>query len=193
MPVELASCPIMGYEISNTMADVIVAESKIHGLGVFAARDFAGGEIILAIDDTRVVDDEHPLRPEMGENSYHCDYLAGGKTVLMRSPERHINSCCDPNTFVKAIDGVRHVVARRPIEVGEEITYDYIIDCHGGIVWQCSCACERCRGTIVSSFFELPAELQLDYLPLLNPWFIDEHREKVDALRRLDEIESSPS
>ena len=33
-------------------------------------------------------------------------------------------------------------------------------------------------------FFELPVELQLEYLPLLNPWFIDEHREKVDALKR---------
>jgi SET domain-containing protein len=167
------------------MADLIVADSMIHGLGVFATRDFVEGDIILAIDDTRVVDDEHPLRTELGEYSYHCDYLAGGKTVLMRSPERNINSCCDPNTFVKTIDGIRHVVARRLIQSGEELTYDYIIDCHGGLVWQCSCGSKRCRGTIVSSFFELPAELQLEYLPLLNPWFIDEHREKVDALRKV--------
>lgn len=167
------------------MADVIVAESKIHGLGVFATRNFTEGEVILPIDDSRVVDDEHPLRPEFGEHSYHCDYLAGDKTVLMRSPERHINSCCDPNTFVKTIDSVRHVVARRAIRSGKEITYDYIIDCHGGIVWQCSCGSVRCRGTIVSSFFELPVELQLEYLPLLNEWFIDEHRSKVDALRKL--------
>jgi hypothetical protein len=175
------------------MSDVIVAESKIHGMGVFATRDFPQAEIILAIDDTRVVDDEHPLRSELGEHSYHCDYLAGGLTVLMRSPERHINSCCDPNTFVKTLDGIRHVVARRPIRTGEEITYDYIIDCHGGAVWQCSCGSERCRGTIVSSFFELPVELQLEYLPLLNPWFVDEHREKIDALRKVYRNESSPS
>ena len=48
-------------------------------------RDFAEGEIILPIDDSRVVDDDHPLRPDLGEQSYHCDYLAGGKTVLMQS------------------------------------------------------------------------------------------------------------
>jgi SET domain-containing protein len=167
------------------MPDVIVAESQINGLGVFATRDFTQNEVILAIDDTRVVDDEHPLRPEFGEYGYHCDYLANNRTVLMRSPERHINSCCDPNTFVKTIDGIRHVVARRPIRSGKEITYDYIIDCHGGIVWQCSCGSGRCRRTIVSSFFELPVELQLEYLPLLNPWFVDEHRSKVDALRKL--------
>ncbi|HLL77834.1 MAG TPA: SET domain-containing protein-lysine N-methyltransferase [Pyrinomonadaceae bacterium] len=161
-----------------------MAEWRIHGLGIFAARDLAGGEIVLPIDDSRVDDDEHPLRPGLGEYSYHCDYLAGGKTVLMRSPERHINSCCDPNTFVKTIDGVRHVVARRSIKSGEEITYDYIIDCHGGIVWRCGGGSPRCRGTIVSSFFELPVGLQLEYLRLLNEWFIEEHREKVDAPRR---------
>jgi SET domain-containing protein len=166
------------------MADVIVKESNIHGTGVFAARDHAEGEIILEIDDSRIVDAEHPLRPELGEFDYHCDYLADGKTVLMRSPERHINSCCDPNTYVKTIDGVRHQVARRAIKAGEELTGDYIIDCHGGIVWQCNCGSPRCRGTIVSSFFELPLELQLEYLPLLNPWFVKEHKDKVEALQK---------
>lgn len=56
------------------MKDVVVAESKIHGIGVFAMSDYAEGEIILPIDDSRVVDDEHPLRPALGEHSYHCDY-----------------------------------------------------------------------------------------------------------------------
>ena len=162
-----------------------MSESRIHGLGVFAGREFAEGEIIKAIDDSRIVDAGHPLRPETAEFDYHCDYLAGGRVVLMASPERHINSSCDPNTYVKTIDGVRHIVSRRPIAPGEEITSDYIIDCHGGIVWQCSCGAARCRGTIVSSFFELPLEWQMEYLPLLNPWFIEEHRDKVEALRSL--------
>ncbi|HEX8143783.1 MAG TPA: SET domain-containing protein-lysine N-methyltransferase [Pyrinomonadaceae bacterium] len=164
------------------MADVVIAASKIHGLGVFATRDFAAGEIILPIDDSRIVDDEHPLRPELDEHGYHCDYLADGKVVLMRSPERHINSCCDPSAYVQTIDGIRHVVARKPVRSGEEITCDYIIDCHGGEVWQCSCGSPRCRGTIASSFFELPLELQLEYLPLLNQWFIEEHRDEVETL-----------
>jgi SET domain-containing protein len=166
------------------MPEVFVAESAIHGIGVFALRDFARGETILVIDESRVVDAEHPLCPELGEYDYHCDYLAGGKVVYMQSPERHINSSCDPNVFVKTIEGVRHIVARRPIKAHEEITYDYIIDCHGGIVWQCHCGSTRCRGTIVSSFFELPLEQQLEYLPLLNEWFIEEHREQIEALRK---------
>lgn len=172
------------------MSDVSVAKSKIHGIGVFANRAFSEGATVLLINDSRVVDNKHPLRPELGENDYHCDYLADGKVVLMPSPERHINSNCNPNTFVKTIDGVRRVIARRAINSGEEITYDYIINCHGGIVWQCSCGSSRCRRTIVSSFFDLPRETQLDYLPLLDNWFAEEHSSKIETLlKQADEIE----
>lgn len=173
------------------MADVIVKESKIHGCGAFAARDFVKDEIILAIDDSCIVDETHPLCSASGEFEYHCDYLANGKVVLMKSPERHINSCCDPNVFVKTMDSTRYVAARKNIQAGEELTYDYIIDCHGGIVWQCSCGSLRCRRTIVSSFFELPIQLQLEYLALLNPWFIEEHFEKVEKLKQLQFYASS--
>jgi hypothetical protein len=166
------------------MTDVEVRSSPIHGLGVFATRDFSTGETILAIDDSRLVDAEHPLRPELGEYPYHCDYLAAGKIVLMPSPERHINSSCDPNAFVRWVEGHRSVIARRPIRDGEEVTYDYIIDCHGGEVWQCRCRAARCRGTIVSSFFDLPLALQHEYMPLVSAWFIEEHRDRVKALRR---------
>lgn len=166
------------------MTDVYVAESKIHGLGVFAARDFAAGETVLLMDDSRVVDEAHPLRPEHGEYEYHCDYLAHGKVILQPSPERHINSSCDPNVYARRRNSESRVIARRDIKAGEEITGDYIIDCHGGVVWQCRCGSQRCRGTIVSSFFELPHEWQAEYLPLLNDWFIEEHQEKIEELRR---------
>ena len=167
------------------MSSVYVGESGIHGVGVFAAREFAPGETVLVMDDSRVVDDEHPLRPELGEYAHHCDYLAGGLVVLQGWPERHINSSCDPNAYARRDERGGRVVARCPVKAGEEITCGYIIDCHGGEVWQCNCGSARCRGTIVSSFFELPLARQLEYLPLLNEWFVGEHGEEVEALRRL--------
>ncbi len=169
----------------SSRAGVYVARSPIHGEGVFAARQFAAGDVILAIDDSRVVDVKHPLQPERGELAHHCDYLAGGKVVLMASPERYINSSCDPKTFVQTSGGARYVVARRPIRPGEEITYDYIINCHGGAVWDCACGSERCRGTVPPSFFDLPIEWQMEYLPLLDRWFVDEHLAAVQRLRAM--------
>lgn len=51
-----------------------------------------------------------------------------GKVILMKEPERSINHSCDPNTYVKTINGVRRVLAMRGIKKGEEITFDYAIE-----------------------------------------------------------------
>jgi SET domain-containing protein len=164
--------------------NVVVKKSKIQGKGVFAKRGFKKGETILAIDDSRVVTDDNPLRPELGEYECHCDYLAGGKVILMQPPERHINHCCEPNTYVKEINGVRHVVALKDVRSGEEITYDYCINGYGNTVWQCNCGSPKCRKTVHSDFFHLPKEKQLEYLPYLSDWFVDENREKIEELKR---------
>jgi len=164
------------------MRDVVVRESGIHGMGAFAARSLRSGETVLIIDDSRVVDEAHPLRPELNEHSWHCDYLAGGVVVLMQPPERHINSSCDPNTFVKTIDRRRHVIALRDIPAGGEITYAYIVNTVGGAVWECHCGAARCLDRIPSSFFDLPLDRQLEYLPQLEAWFRDEHAQDVAHL-----------
>jgi SET domain-containing protein len=163
-------------------ANIIVKESPIQGLGVFTLIDIPKGHPILKIDDTRQVTEENPLRESAGEYERHCDYLAGGKVVLMQSPERHINHSCSPNTFVKTIGGIRYVFALRDIPAGEEITYDYCINGFGDTLWQCNCGSPRCRKEIHSDFFHLPLELQLEYLPLLDDWYLAEYQAKVGAL-----------
>lgn len=158
---------------------VAVKESSIQGFGVFSLGNIAKGELILAIDDSRVVTDEFPLDASRGELEYHCDYLVGGKVVLMQFPERHINHSCDPNTFVKTILGKRYVFALQSISMGEEITYDYCINGFGDTLWECNCGSPRCRKTIHSDFFHLPDELQVEYLPFLDTWYVDEYKEKI--------------
>ena len=164
------------------MAEVAVKQSPINGLGVFPLNSISRGELVLAIDDSRVVTPAFPLDTSKGELEYHCDYLAGGKVVLMQFPERHINHSCDPNTFVKTILGVRYIFALRPIAAGEEITYDYCINGFGDTLWECHCRSRRCRKTIHSDFFHLPCDLQIEYLPLLDSWYIDEYKGKVTEL-----------
>lgn len=164
------------------MAKVIVRESSINGMGVFALESIAKGELVLAIDDSRIVTPEFPLDESKGELEYHCDYLAGGKVVLMPFPERHINHSCDPNTFVKTILGIRYVFALRPIAIEEEVTYDYCINGFGDTLWPCNCGSARCRKTIHSDFFHLPYELQVEYLPLLDSWYVEEYKEMVQGL-----------
>ncbi|HNA87799.1 MAG TPA: SET domain-containing protein-lysine N-methyltransferase [Anaerolineales bacterium] len=163
------------------MSKVEVKESLINGLGVFSLGYLPKGEAVLMIDDSRKVTVNLPLDESEGEFEYHCDYLAN-EVVLMQYPERHINHSCDPNTFVRTILGIRYVFALRPILPGEEITYDYCINGFGNIVWKCNCGCPRCRENVHSDFFHLPFETQVEYLPLLDDWYIDAHGEKVQYL-----------
>jgi SET domain-containing protein len=107
------------------MSRIYTSDSPIHGMGVFSAAHFSPGEVVLKIDDSRVVTETDPLDPAKREFEHHCDYLAGGMVVLMQPPERFINHRCDPNTFTRTIAGDRYVIALREIRPGDEITYDY--------------------------------------------------------------------
>ena len=168
--------------MSGITARVTPKESQINGIGVVARVDFKKGHPILKIDDSRVVTGDNPLRETEGEQEVHCDYLAGGKVVLMQSPERHINHSCNPNSFVKTISGVRYVFALSGIAGGEEITYDYCINGYGDTLWDCNCGSDRCRRQIHSDFFHLPIAQQLEYLPLLDGWYIEEYKYQVKRL-----------
>lgn len=138
---------------------------------------------MLVLDTSRVITEEHPLRPEEGEREDHLAYLAGGEVVLLPEPERHLNHSCDPNAYLHTVDDEVRVVARRAIRAGEEITIDYLINTHGGSSWRCRCGAERCRGELETSFFDLPAGFQREYLPMLEAWFIEEHREEIERLK----------
>lgn len=165
------------------MPRVSTAASPIHGTGVFAAVPLAPGEIVLEIDDSRVVTEANPLDPFAGEMEHHCDYLAGGRVVLMRPPERFINHGCEPNAYIRTVAGTRYVVALREIRPGDEVTYDCCINGEGDTEWSCSCGAPGCRRRHLSGFFHLPADVQARYLALLEDWFVEEHRDQVDALK----------
>jgi SET domain-containing protein len=92
------------------MTKVFVADSTIHGRGVFAATPFERGEEILQIDDSQNVTRERAPGKYNEEEVDYRDYLDGGNVVLMQPPERHINHSCDPNTYVKTIDGIRRLM-----------------------------------------------------------------------------------
>lgn len=158
---------------------VRVAPSPIEGRGLFATRGIAEEDTVLRLDTSRVVTEEEPLRPEEGEREDHVAYLAGGRAVLLPEPERHLNHSCDPNAFLRTTEGVTRLLARRRIAPGEEVTIDYLVNTHGGSSWSCRCGSRRCRGRLETSFFELPPEFQREYLPLLEEWFVEEHREEV--------------
>jgi hypothetical protein len=156
--------------------------SCIHATGVVAVRSFAAGETVLTLDDSRVVTDVDPLRSDAGEYPQHCDYLAGERVVLQGIPDRFINHSCEANTFVQTRADGRHVVASRSIAAGEEVTYDYLINLHGGARWRCTCGVAASRQEQPESFFLLPLQTQRRLRPLLDAWFVEEHGERFNRV-----------
>jgi len=117
------------------MKNVVVKESRISGKGVFSTRGFKRGELILEMDDSHVVTDPSKLTKE--QHKFELDYLADGEIVIMQTPERYINHSCNPNSYVKTVNGIRGVFAMRDIKKGEEITGDYSINWYNRGTFKC--------------------------------------------------------
>jgi len=165
------------------MENVVLKKSKIHGNGVFANRDFKKEETILLIDDSDVVTDTSKLTEK--QLQFDCDFLANGKVVLMKEPERSINHSCDPNTYVKTINGIRHVLAMKGIRKGEEVTYDYAVNGDNEGTFICHCGSKNCRKVYQGNFFKLPKEIQIKYLPFLEDWFAKQFSGELEKLRKV--------
>lgn len=162
------------------MADIRleVRASPIEGQGIFTLLPLSGGVRIRKVQYEREITEAYPLRPESGERAEHCTY-ENGRMLLVAFPDRHMNHSCDPNTYYDyQPDGV-FVTTRRDIDAGAELTVDYLINNPGGHSWPCSCGSERCRGETGISFFTLPRDLQLEYAPLLAPWFVERFSDRL--------------
>ena len=154
----------------------VVRNARTGGQGVFAARDIAAGDAIVAMQYLREITSEDPRRP--GENPEHCAYV-DGRVFFVGPPACFTNHSCDPNAY-EAFDGlVCTLTARRAIPRGDEITVDYLINNEGGNSWPCRCGAARCRGETGTSFFHLPESFQREYRPLLAGWFVAKYRDQV--------------
>jgi len=163
------------------MQNVVVKKSRISGKGVFSSRSFSKDELILEMDDSRVVTDPSNLTKEQHE--FELDYLADGKIVVMQAPERYINHSCDPNCYVKTANGIRKVFAMRDIHKGEEIVGDYSINGYNEGTFRCRCKSKNCRVIFQGNFFRLPKELQKKYLQYLDDWFVEQFKDEIGRLR----------
>lgn len=125
-------------------ANVIVKKSNIDGKGVFAARNFKKGEVVLKWDISRILTSKE-LKQLAEEEKKYVSYM-NGKYVIMQPPERFVNHSCDANTHA---DNFRDI-AKRDIERGEEITADYSEETVPDFKMKCKCGSKNCRGIIKS-------------------------------------------
>lgn len=148
-----------GLPLTLDLARVVIGPCPV-GKGLFAARDYEPGDIIL-----------HLAGPAVGrEDPIH--FTEAGANLLQTGPRSYIllgppgvfaNHSCDPNAGIKAN---RHLVAIKSITRGQEIRFDYSTTMAEDF-WtlECRCGSPRCRGT-VTDFRLLPTEVKRRYLEL---------------------------
>ncbi len=134
------------------------------GFGVFAARPFKAGEVLLSFEGERLPRSRVPTKLEPEEDHY----LQIGENLFLGPSgliDDFVNHSCDPNCKVTFEYDVT-LVAMRNIAAGEEVTFDYsTTSTDTPETWSLRCRCNgaNCRG-LVSGFRTLPKEVRDFYI-----------------------------
>jgi len=125
--------------------------SIIHGLGGFAVTTIPAGSRVIEYVGERITK-EQALECCSRDNSFiFClDETWDLDGSVDWNPARLLNHCCEPNCDAENIEGHIWVVARRPIQPGEEITYNYNYDLEDYREHPCRCSSPQCVGYIVA-------------------------------------------
>jgi uncharacterized protein len=130
---------------------VSARNSKIHGIGVFANRSIAPGQI-LARYDGKILGAEQVERELAAGNRYLLE-LPDGRVIDGSAGNglgRWFNYSCDPSAHLEYREGAPLIISSRTIGRGEEITIDYGFDPADMTQFPCSCGKPNCVGYIVA-------------------------------------------
>lgn len=142
--------------------------STIHGLGGFATTLIPAGSRVIEYVGERITKEQSLERCARDNAFIFClDETWDLDGSVDWNPARLLNHCCEPNCDAENIEGRIWIVARRSIQPGEEITYNYNYDLEDYREHPCRCASPQCVGFIVAeelfdflrSQLSLPAKL----------------------------------
>jgi SET domain-containing protein len=104
--------------LNKRKLNTVVKQSSVHGKGLFAARDFAAGEIV------EVMIGYIQGELEIPSKSKYSIMLRGGKRILvLTNKTRYINHSAQPNVRLSLRKDC--VIALKDIHSGEELTCRY--------------------------------------------------------------------
>ncbi|MCM2391349.1 SET domain-containing protein-lysine N-methyltransferase [Streptomyces albipurpureus] len=155
--------------VASPAADwgVELRESGGKGAGVFAARSFRAGELVLA----------GVIGAELDRNDAHASQIALDRFVRHDGLMPRVNHSCDPTCGVRLNEaGAHDLFARLLISSGQEITFDYAMRNYRVEHFPDSCQCgtDLCRGSI-TGWKDLPADRRDAYQGSIAPYLLTEH------------------
>jgi SET domain-containing protein len=127
----------------NTNQFVGTKESKKHGNGLFALKDFKKGESLYLLKKGRIVK-YNEIQYLSEQEKIHLDQIGENKYEIIESPGCYINHSCDPNVEEKDRTGY----ALKDIKKDEEITIDYDKIAYLEKLFECHCGSKNCKGLV---------------------------------------------
>lgn len=101
---------------AKTVKQTVVRKSTIHGKGLFAARDFAAGDMVEPIEGEIVLRDS---------TSKYAIALPGRRTLILAGKTKFVNHSSKPNVSFNIRRKTPCIMALRDIVAGEELTSAY--------------------------------------------------------------------
>ncbi|KND61486.1 protein containing SET domain [Candidatus Burkholderia verschuerenii] len=142
---------------------VTVRRSGVHGKGVFAVAPIEKGDKVMEYKGERISWKEalrrHPHNPKEPNHTFYFA-LDDGRVIdgkIDGNSAKYINHSCAPNCEAEEVEGRVLIHARRDIEPGEELNYDYGLVIDGRITkklkkeYECRCGAKKCRGTMLAT------------------------------------------
>ncbi|DAZ99550.1 TPA: hypothetical protein N0F65_005422 [Lagenidium giganteum] len=134
-----------------------VRKSKIHGWGLFTKEQFTEGQMIVEYQgemiSQAVADERERYYEEIGIGSCYM-FRLDASTIIDATRTgnlaRFINHSCDPKAFARVVsvegnDKKIVIFAKRTIEAGDEVTYDYKFPIEDEAI-RCDCSAPNCIG-----------------------------------------------
>jgi uncharacterized protein len=140
---------------------IAVRTSRIQGRGVFAKKRIPKGKRIIEYIGEHITNEEAEKRyPDDTTERHHTFLFELDKDTVIDAAtgyniSRYINHSCSPNCEALIDDGHIYIYARKHIQKGEELAYDYSFEVEGRHTHElrkwyvCYCGSPRCRGTIL--------------------------------------------
>ena len=135
--------------------NVVLARSKIQGLGLYAARDLEKHQMIIEYIGEVIRSDLTDIREKKYEAQNRGIYMFRLDddrvldATMCGGMARYINHSCDPSCVTETVEVDRdnHIIifANRRISRGEELSYDYKFDYEDDNRIPCNCGASNCR------------------------------------------------
>ena len=133
-----------------------LTNSRIQGYGIVAKRDIPRGTEILEYVGKHLTKSASEKQLEkLIETGQHIYIFSLNDKVDVDGDTdynvaKYINHSCEPNCYTYSDEEKIWIVAKRDIQAGEELSYDYGFDRSSWQDYRCLCKSDNCFGFIVA-------------------------------------------